>query len=78
MDDVKKIAMTLYHSYEDHYLDKEKRKIFEDLFDRYLTKVDTLGTLEVYDAAVKLAEQYPGDFEALIKTLREHSLLPAA
>lgn len=76
MEDVKNIAMKIFHSYEDYYLDKEKRKIFEDLFDKYLTKVDTSGTMEIYDAAVNLAQQYRSDFDTMIKTLKEHSLLP--
>jgi len=75
MEDVKKVAMEIFHSYEDSYLDKERRKIFEDLFDKYLTKVDTTGTMEIYDAVLKLEQQYRGDFDSMIKTLKEHSLL---
>jgi hypothetical protein len=76
MEDVKKIAMNIFHSYEDSYLDKEKRKIFEDLFDTYLVKVDTTGTMEIYDAVVKLAREYRGDFDNMLKRLKEHSLFP--
>ncbi len=72
---IKDIAMKIFHSYEDCYLDKEKRKIFEDLFDKYLMKVDTVGNMEIYDAVVKLAQHYRSDYDFLIKTLREHSLL---
>lgn len=76
MEEIKNVAMKIFHAYEDCYLDKEKRKIFEDLFDRYLTKVDTLGTMEVYDAVIALAAQYKSDFDQMLKTLEEHSLLP--
>ena len=75
MEDIKKVAMEIFHSYEDSYLDKERRKIFEDLFDKYLTKVDTTGTMEIYDAVLKLEHEYRGDFDSMIKTLKEHSLL---
>jgi hypothetical protein len=76
MENIKNIAMKIYHSYEDAYLDKEKRKIFEDLFDKYLIKVDSTGTMEVYDAVIKLERQYRADFDHLVKTLKERSLLP--
>jgi len=76
MEDINIIAMKIYHSYEDAYLDKEKRKIFEDLFDKYLTKVDTTETIEIYDAVIKLASQYRDDYDHMVKTLKEHGLLP--
>ena len=76
MEDVKNMAMQVFHSYEDYYLDKEKRKIFEELFDRYLAKVDDSGTMEIYDAALKLAQQSRSDFDSMIKTLKARSLLP--
>jgi hypothetical protein len=76
MENIKKIAMKIFHSYEDFYLDKENRKIFEDLFDKYLMKVDSTGKMEIYDAVIKLAGQYRDDYEQMVKTLKEHSLLP--
>jgi len=75
MEDIRTVAMKIFNSYEDYYLDKEKRKIFEDLFDRYLTKVDTLGNMEIYDAVIKLAQQSRTDYEVMVKTLREQALL---
>jgi hypothetical protein len=76
MEDIKKIAMKIFHSYEDYYLDKENRKIFEDLFDKYLMKVDSTGKMEIYDAVIKLAGQHRDDYDQMVKTLKEHSLLP--
>jgi len=76
MEDIKKIAMKIFHSYEDFYLDKENRKIFEDLFDKYLLKVDSTGKMEIYDAVIKLAGQYRDDYDQMVKALKEHSLLP--
>jgi len=76
MENIKKIAMKIFNSYEDAYLDKERRKIFEDLFDKYLMKVDSTGTMEIYDAVLKLADQYRNDYDQMVKTLKEHSLLP--
>jgi hypothetical protein len=76
MEDIKKIAMKIFHSYEDFYLDKENRKIFEDLFDKYLMKVDSTGKMEIYDAVIKLAGQYRDDYDQMVKAIKEHSLLP--
>jgi predicted transcriptional regulator YdeE len=76
MEDVKKVAMTIFHSYEDSYLDKDRRKNFEELFEKYLTKVDTKGTMEIYDAVIKLEHQYRSDYDSMVKALKEHSLLP--
>jgi hypothetical protein len=75
MENIKNIAMNIYHSYEDAYLDKEKRKIFEDLFDKYLVKVDSTGTMEIYDAVIRLASQYRDNYDHMVKTLKEHGLL---
>jgi flavin reductase (DIM6/NTAB) family NADH-FMN oxidoreductase RutF len=78
MEDVKDIAMKIYNAYEDFYLDKEKRKIFEDLFDKYLTMVDSYGTMDVYEAVIALSSQYGLEFEKMVSALRENSLLPQA
>lgn len=78
MEDVKDISMKIHNAYEDFYLDKEKRKIFEDLFDKYLTMVDSHGTMDVYEAAIALSSQYRLEFEKMVNTLRENSLLPQA
>jgi hypothetical protein len=76
MGQIEDIALKIYHAYEDFYLDKEKRKIFEDLFDRYLTKVDTYGTMDVYEATTALGLNYRLEFDQMVKTLKDHSLLP--
>jgi hypothetical protein len=76
MEDINKIAMKLFHAYEDFYLDKEKREFFEKLFDEYLAKVDSNGTMEVYDAVIALAQQNRTEFDQMIGLLREKSLLP--
>jgi hypothetical protein len=39
-------------------------------------KVDSTGKMEIYDAVIKLAGQYRDDYDQMLKTLKEHSLLP--
>ena len=72
---VEDMAMKIFNAFEDFYLDKDKRKIFEDLFDKYLTVVDTTGQTEPYDAIVSLGYQYRDDFDDMVKTLKDQALI---
>ncbi len=76
MGEIEDIAMKIFNAYEDYLLDKDKRKIFEDLFDRYLSAIDTEGNMEPYDAIVLLGRRSRSDFDKMVKTLRDHSLIP--
>jgi len=75
MGDIENMAMKIFHAYEDYYLEKDKRKVFEDLFDRYLTAVDMDGRAEPYDAMVTLGHKHRDDFDAMVKILRERALI---
>jgi predicted urease superfamily metal-dependent hydrolase len=72
---IEDMAMKIFNAFEDCYLDKEKRKIFEDLFDKYLTVVDTTGQTEPYDAIVSLGYKHPADYDKMVKTLKEQALI---
>ncbi len=76
MGEIENIAMKIFNAYEDYYLDRDKSKIFEELFDRYLTVVDTDGKTEPYDALVQLAYRYRAEFDQMVKILKDHSLIP--
>jgi hypothetical protein len=76
MSDLENMAMKIFNAYEDFYLDREKSKIFEELFDRYLTAVDEDGKTEPYEALVSLGHKHPEDFEKMVITLKNQSLLP--
>jgi hypothetical protein len=76
MNEIKDVAMKIFHAYEDSYLDKDKRKIFEELFDKYLSIVDIDGKTEVYDAIVLLALRHRSDYDQMVKTLKDHALIP--
>ena len=72
---IEDMAMKIFNAFEDFYLDKDKRKIFEDLFDKYLTVVDTTGQTETYDAIVSLGYRHRADFDRMVKTLKDQSLI---
>jgi len=76
MGEIENIAMQIFHAYEDLYLDLDKRKIIEELFDKYLPVVADDGKTEPYDALLLLAEHHRADFDQMVKALREHSLIP--
>jgi hypothetical protein len=75
MGKIEDIAMKIYNVYEDFYFDKEKRKIFDDLFIRYLSVVDLHETTDVYDAIVSLGLRHRFEFDQLVKALKDQSLL---
>jgi hypothetical protein len=72
---VEDMAMKIFNAFEDFYLDKDKRKIFEDLFDKYVTPVDTTGQTEPYDAIVSLGYKYPADYEKMVEALKAQALI---
>ncbi len=73
---IEDMAMKIFNAFEDFYLDKDKRKIFDDLFDKYLTVVDTTGQTETYDAIVSLGYRHRADFDRMVKELKDQSLIP--
>ena len=75
MSEIEDMAMKIFFAYEDFYLDKEKRKIFEDLFDKYLSVVDVDGKTEAYDALVMLGVRHRPEFDKMVKILKDHALI---
>ena len=73
--EIKSMAMKIFNAYEDFYLDKDKRKIFDDLFDRYLTLVDMDRFMDTYDAIVSLGQNHRFEYDLMVKTLKDHSLI---
>jgi hypothetical protein len=75
MRDIEDMAMKIFNAYEDVFYEKEKNKIFENLFDKYLTIADPVGTMEPYDAIVSLGHHHRLEFNQLVKALKDHSLI---
>jgi len=75
MGEIEDIAMKIFHAYEDVFYEKDKKKIFENLFDRYLNIVGPVGTMHPYDAIVSLGFRHRSDFDQMVKVLKEHSLI---
>ena len=73
--EIKNMAMKIFNAYEDFYLDKDKRKIFDDLFDKYLTLVDMDRFMDTYDAIVSLGLTHRFEYDLMLKTLKDQSLI---
>jgi len=74
--EIKNMAMKIFNAYEDFYLDKDKRIIFDDLFDKYLTLVDMDRFMDTYDAIVSLGLTRRFEYDLMVKTLKDQSLIP--
>jgi len=75
MSEIQDMAMKIFNAFEDFYLDKDKRKIFNELFDRYLSIVDIDGQMDTYDAIVSLGIHHRSEFDQMVKILKEKSLI---
>lgn len=75
MKEIADMAMKIFNAYEDYYLDRDKAKIFETLFDKYLIIVNEDGKTEPYDAIVWLGINHRPDFDEMVKVLKDHSLI---
>jgi hypothetical protein len=75
MGEIEDTAMRIFNAYEDVFYEKEKKKIFESLFDKYLNIADPVGTMEPYDAIVSLGHRHRIEFDLLVKALKDNSLI---
>jgi hypothetical protein len=76
--DIEKIALIaqkISFAFEDLYPVKEKREKFYALFDRYLSGLDSSGTMHPYDAIILLARKFPEEFDMMVKEMEDSSLI---
>lgn len=75
MSAAEETAIAIINAYDDHYMDKAKRNIFEGLFANYLPLVDPAGSMEAYDSLVLLADRHRAEFDLIVSELKRLSLL---
>jgi len=75
MEKITTTAQKIRFAFEDFYGDKEKRVLFDALFNRYLSDVDPAGVMDPYDAIVSLGRQAPEEFDQMVKEMHEMKLL---
>jgi hypothetical protein len=75
MGEIEDLAMKVVQAYEDNYLDRARREVFDAVFNRYLNRVDLDRDMDPYEAAVSLGRQYRPEFDQLVKFLSERKLI---
>ena len=75
MSEAEDTAIAIINAYDDHYMDKAKRNVFEHLFANYLPLVDPAGSMEAYDSLVLLSNSYRTEFDLIVSELKRLSLL---
>ncbi|MEW6416925.1 MAG: hypothetical protein AB1480_02255 [Nitrospirota bacterium] len=75
MTDIEDIALKIFHAFEDLYFEKDKGKIFDDIFERYFSIVEIDRYMDVYDVLVSLGINHRTYFDEMVKELRSHSII---
>jgi len=75
MGDVEDIALKIFYAFEDLYFEKDKEKIFDDVFERYFSFVEIERYMDVYDVLVSLGINHRKQFDEMVKELKSHSII---
>ncbi|MBI3591889.1 MAG: hypothetical protein HY099_00090 [Nitrospirae bacterium] len=75
MPEIEDIAFKISAAFEDFYFQVPRRNAFNAVFNKYLSLVDPAGAMEPYDAVVELGYRHRDEFDAMVKELRELSLI---
>jgi hypothetical protein len=74
-DEIAQLAQKISFSFEDHFEDKEKRGLFNEFFNQYLSLIDPTGVMEPYDAIIALGRKNPSEFEQMVQEMQKKSLI---
>ena len=74
-EEIGRIAEKISFAFEDQFDNKNKRDMFHALFDRFLSPVDPGGQMETYDAIISLWRKNPGEFEQMVREMKENKLI---
>jgi len=75
LDKISLVAQTISFAFEDFFFEEEKKNKFVEFFKKYLTPVDPDGSLEPYDAIIKLGRSNPSEFDQMVKEMQEAALI---
>ncbi len=78
MIDIEKIgliAQKISFAFEDDFHDLDKRKLYNTIFDKYLSEVDPGVMTDPYDAIVSLGRTKLESFEKFLEALKEKGLV---
>jgi hypothetical protein len=75
MSDIEDISLKVFHAFEDLYFEKDKGKIFDDIFERYFSIVEIDRYMDVYDVLVSLGINHRTQFDEMVKEFISHSII---
>ncbi|MBZ0157181.1 MAG: hypothetical protein K8I29_13340 [Alphaproteobacteria bacterium] len=75
MAEVEDMAFRIAAAFEDFFFVPAKRNAFNAVFNRYLSLVDPEASMEPYEAAVALGHRHRSEFDAMVKELKDLSLI---
>jgi hypothetical protein len=75
MDDNQNIPLKIYHAFEDLYFEKDKGKIFDDIFTRYFSLVEIDHHMDLYDVLVLINTHHRERFDEMVREFKSHSII---
>jgi len=75
MSDIANLPLKIFHSFEDLYFEKDKGKLFDKIFSKYIVLVDIDPHMDLYDVLVVLSKEHRLKFDEMVNELRENALI---
>lgn len=75
MSDTENLPLKIFNSFEDLYFEKDKGKLFDKIFSRYIVLVDFDRHMDLYDVLVLLSKNHSLQFDEMVKELRKNALI---
>jgi hypothetical protein len=75
MSDSQNLPLKIFHAFEDLYFEKDKGKIFDEIFSKYFAPLDLDPLMDLYDVLVLLSTRHSEKFEEMVKELKAHSII---
>ena len=75
MSDTENLPMKIFHAFEDLYFEKDKGKLFDKIFSKYIVLVDHDHHMDLYDVLVLIRKEHRLKFDEMVKELRENKLI---
>ena len=75
MSDTANLPLKIFHSFEDLYFKKDKGKLFDKIFSKYIVLVEIDPHMDLYDVLVLLSKEHRLKFDEMVNELRENALI---
>jgi hypothetical protein len=77
MSNSENMPLKIYHAFEDLYFEKGKGKIFDEIFTKYFSFLDSEldQHMDLYDVLVLLSTKHRSLFDKMVIELKENSII---